>query len=152
MYFFFSSRRRHTRYISVTGVQTCALPISSLKLFDESSFGKVAEVISDYGPLISNYNSVIFSAQELNSKYSEENYKTFQKNLGIFSLEFAILSSSLIKWASLEVVSLAFVTIGVKCPQCITVVSTNLNKILTSKAFEQAEYFMNNLINPKNIT
>ena len=27
MCFFFSSRRRHTRYISVTGVQTCALPI-----------------------------------------------------------------------------------------------------------------------------
>ena len=27
--FFFSSRRRHTRYISVTGVQTCALPIST---------------------------------------------------------------------------------------------------------------------------
>src|ERR1044072_9438893 len=26
---FFSSRRRHTRYISVTGVQTCALPISA---------------------------------------------------------------------------------------------------------------------------
>ena len=26
--FFFTSRRRHTRYISVTGVQTCALPIS----------------------------------------------------------------------------------------------------------------------------
>src|SRR5213592_2254149 len=25
--FFFSSRRRHTRYRSVTGVQTCALPI-----------------------------------------------------------------------------------------------------------------------------
>src|ERR1044072_179912 len=25
--FFFSRRRRHTRYISVTGVQTCALPI-----------------------------------------------------------------------------------------------------------------------------
>ena len=28
--FFFSSRRRHTRYISVTGVQTCALPICSI--------------------------------------------------------------------------------------------------------------------------
>ena len=24
---FFSSRRRHTRFVSVTGVQTCALPI-----------------------------------------------------------------------------------------------------------------------------
>ena len=29
-FFFFSSRRRHTRYISVTGVQTCALPISKV--------------------------------------------------------------------------------------------------------------------------
>src|SRR3546814_2230324 len=28
-YFFFSSRRRHTRCASVTGVQTCALPIYS---------------------------------------------------------------------------------------------------------------------------
>ena len=27
--FFFSSRRRHTRCADVTGVQTCALPISS---------------------------------------------------------------------------------------------------------------------------
>src|SRR5881396_4240085 len=26
--FFFSSRRRHTRWYEVTGVQTCALPIS----------------------------------------------------------------------------------------------------------------------------
>ena len=30
MFFFFSSRRRHTRCADVTGVQTCALPISSL--------------------------------------------------------------------------------------------------------------------------
>src|SRR3546814_8492965 len=28
LFFFFSSRRRHTRCASVTGVQTCALPIS----------------------------------------------------------------------------------------------------------------------------
>ena len=30
-FFFFSSRRRHTRYISVTGVQTCALPICEVE-------------------------------------------------------------------------------------------------------------------------
>src|SRR6187397_166880 len=28
-FFFFSSRRRHTRWCTVTGVQTCALPISA---------------------------------------------------------------------------------------------------------------------------
>src|SRR3546814_1166496 len=30
--FFFSSRRRHTRCALVTGVQTCALPISNAKV------------------------------------------------------------------------------------------------------------------------
>src|SRR3546814_14623608 len=30
MYFFFSSRRRHTRCALVTGVQTCALPIATI--------------------------------------------------------------------------------------------------------------------------
>src|SRR3546814_5749475 len=34
MCFFFSSRRRHTRCALVTGVQTCALPISSATKFE----------------------------------------------------------------------------------------------------------------------
>src|SRR3546814_6709947 len=33
--FFFSSRRRHTRCALVTGVQTCALPISDESLNDQ---------------------------------------------------------------------------------------------------------------------
>src|SRR3546814_5766143 len=32
LFFFFSSRRRHTRCALVTGVQTCALPISRIDL------------------------------------------------------------------------------------------------------------------------
>src|SRR3546814_7796020 len=35
MCFFFSSRRRHTRCALVTGVQTCALPISSVHAQDD---------------------------------------------------------------------------------------------------------------------
>ena len=42
-FFFFSSRRRHTRYISVTGVQTCALPISWTTRFHNTEFRKLAE-------------------------------------------------------------------------------------------------------------
>src|SRR3546814_2054918 len=34
MFFFFSSRRRHTRCALVTGVQTCALPISLAPVLD----------------------------------------------------------------------------------------------------------------------
>ena len=36
LFFFFSSRRRHTRCADVTGVQTCALPISGLPDVKES--------------------------------------------------------------------------------------------------------------------
>src|SRR3546814_3847127 len=36
-FFFFSSRRRHTRCALVTGVQTCALPISGLSLADDDA-------------------------------------------------------------------------------------------------------------------
>src|SRR3546814_6647587 len=38
VYFFFSSRRRHTRCALVTGVQTCALPISADHLDGDVSF------------------------------------------------------------------------------------------------------------------
>src|SRR3546814_4066017 len=34
MFFFFSSRRRHTRCALVTGVQTCALPIFEIMFMD----------------------------------------------------------------------------------------------------------------------
>src|SRR3546814_4600517 len=40
-FFFFSSRRRHTRCALVTGVQTCALPISGMATRDEDFVSKV---------------------------------------------------------------------------------------------------------------
>src|SRR3546814_11572094 len=39
MLFFFSSRRRHTRCALVTGVQTCALPISAKRARTETRIG-----------------------------------------------------------------------------------------------------------------
>src|SRR3546814_5077522 len=38
VFFFFSSRGRQTRCALVTGVQTCALPISSLGYVDDAAF------------------------------------------------------------------------------------------------------------------
>src|SRR3546814_7717388 len=50
--FFFSSRRRHTRCALVTGVQTCALPISKEILMDAISQISGGVRISDIGKLI----------------------------------------------------------------------------------------------------
>src|SRR3546814_9395312 len=41
-FFFFSSRRRHTRCALVTGVQTCALPISERELAEALGVGRRA--------------------------------------------------------------------------------------------------------------
>src|SRR3546814_2035504 len=52
MYFFFSSRRRHTRCALVTGVQTCALPILLGKVAVETRSGKrgdMARIVMKFG-------------------------------------------------------------------------------------------------------
>src|SRR3546814_20953975 len=43
-YFFFSSRRRHTRCALVTGVQTCALPISAVAASRNRPYGDAPHV------------------------------------------------------------------------------------------------------------
>src|SRR3546814_10671518 len=45
-FFFFSSRRRHTSCALVTGVQTCALPISAGRSNDSSGGGCVQQSVS----------------------------------------------------------------------------------------------------------
>src|SRR3546814_8579539 len=44
-FFFFSSRRRHTSCALVTGVQTCALPISVVLKGDAETYRPISEVI-----------------------------------------------------------------------------------------------------------
>src|SRR3546814_2173915 len=47
LYFFFSSRRRHTRCALVTGIQTCALPISPLEAIVRLAHEKGVPVLAD---------------------------------------------------------------------------------------------------------
>ena len=58
-FFFFSSRRRHTRYISVTGVQTCALPISDDPAYTGTNFWEASFLNPTSGRSISSVNLVV---------------------------------------------------------------------------------------------
>ncbi|SSD58454.1 uncharacterized protein SCODWIG_00215 [Saccharomycodes ludwigii] len=60
-FFFFSSRRRHTRYHCVTGVQTCALPIYNNNN-NNNNFGTDNNVISP--STANNANNTIHSCQQ----------------------------------------------------------------------------------------
>src|SRR3546814_4150776 len=47
LFFFFSSRRRHTRCALVTGVQTCALPISKMQnLMGPAGSGQLTKMMN----------------------------------------------------------------------------------------------------------
>ena len=77
--FFFSSRRRHTRYISVTGVQTCALPIYRKK--HAQGFKKFVE---EQGLTKNN------RAGRSTCFWSDQELKGLHKNGSIFPLEISI--------------------------------------------------------------
>ena len=64
LFFFFSSRRRHTRCADVTGVQTCALPISSSYAYIDST-GRVLECL----PTISKTNVDGFRGLDTRADY-----------------------------------------------------------------------------------
>src|SRR3546814_3131213 len=57
-FFFFSSRRRHTRCALVTGVQTCALPIS------DKYFGSAAEYDKLFKETYDGYTTVPYQAAQ----------------------------------------------------------------------------------------
>ena len=83
-FFFFSSRRRHTRYISVTGVQTCALPISLQEFLDFEKKLIIISMISPYIiiiPIIFNFSSFYFAGIILFSLYSIYYYYPSEKRI-----------------------------------------------------------------------
>src|SRR3546814_4349754 len=63
IFFFFSSRRRHTRCALVTGVQTCALPIY-LRWSDEQLAQPLAAVRHRQGRLIGHMEALGFPLRE----------------------------------------------------------------------------------------
>src|SRR3546814_4710392 len=82
MFFFFSSRRRHTRCALVTGVQTCALPISLQFELMQGGAGTVRKLI----------NADIFSHPAANLDF--EGRQEFMVGNGLFRKDWVSSPSS----------------------------------------------------------
>src|SRR3546814_5078433 len=78
MYFFFSSRRRHTRCALVTGVQTCALPIYLGVLIDQ--------LLGDKGDLVHMYREF------LSRPTGEQLQAVEQAYLGWYEAQLAVIN------------------------------------------------------------
>src|SRR3546814_20275190 len=76
MFFFFSSRRRHTRCALVTGVQTCALPIFSSPHFGE----KMAASWLDLARFADSHGYTVDRVRDM-SPYRDWVIKAFNRNM-----------------------------------------------------------------------
>src|SRR3546814_12405189 len=85
-FFFFSSRRRHTRCALVTGVQTCALPISQRFVAQEIGVSEEA-VQAAFGPELHLKFSTTLEASGLQAINS---FKAFLLAEGFIDADFAI--------------------------------------------------------------
>src|SRR3546814_2728247 len=84
-FFFFSSRRRHTRCALVTGVQTCALPISFAlgQVIKPATFNRILEKIGDSDIRPQVMEQVLRSQTQ--AYYSPENVGHFGLSLGSYA-------------------------------------------------------------------
>src|SRR3546814_16021146 len=83
--FFFSSRRRHTRCALVTGVQTCALPISGYF----AQYPAIGEMVKSIGKLDRNY----VSHEYFNRHWQPESFSDVSATLAEANLDFAASAS-----------------------------------------------------------
>src|SRR3546814_4342749 len=83
--FFFSSRRRHTRCALVTGVQTCALPISGYF----AQYPAIGEMVKSIGKLDRNY----VSHEYFNRHWQPESFSEVSAKLAEAKLDFAASAS-----------------------------------------------------------
>lgn len=92
----------------------------------KEEYEKVSKVITEYAPLIDNYNDVIFSAKAFN-KNDNKTIEKFYTESGQFAFETAIIVGMVFASASYAVVGTAYRASGLnvlafKCGACVSVV------------------------------
>jgi hypothetical protein len=97
--------------------------IPKLKLTTDE-YTRLSKVITEYSPLIDNYNNVVDSAR----KYDENNRNSvdeFSKTTALFGLEFAIISTAVLAGPVYKGVGIVYRATGLNriafaCPSCIS--------------------------------
>lgn len=86
------------------------------------SFEKASRIVTEYGPLINNYNEVVRTARAVNEGKGE--IEEFYKASGIFGFELAIIYWAVFYGASYQSVGIVYRAVGLnrlapKCGTCI---------------------------------
>jgi len=88
---------------------------------------KASKLITEYSPLINNYNEVVSTAKTFESAHTEDSRKKFYFASGKFAFETAIIVGAVFYTASYEAVGIAYRSVGLntfalKCGSCVSVI------------------------------
>lgn len=90
-------------------------------------YEKASRLITEYSPLINNYNEVIYSAQAFERNPIDDNRKSFYFASGKFAFETALIVGTVFYATSYKSVGIVYRSLGLnsfafKCPSCISVI------------------------------
>ncbi len=117
-------------------------------------YEKISKVVTEYSPLIGNYNDVVNAAKNYDET-DPESGKEFYTALGIFGLEFGIIYATVWYSPTYKAVGMVYRWSGLnrfafKYPTLISFILSQahwgLRGILVDKSSETAEYFIDNLV------
>lgn len=125
--------------------------------FNPSRMGweKASRLITEYSPLINNYNEVVLSAKAFKENPSEDSKRQFYLASGKFAFETSLIAGAVFYTASYETVGIAYRAIGLnkfafKCPSCVSIILSQahwtIRTVLVEGASQGAEISLEKII------
>jgi hypothetical protein len=124
----------------------------------EESYQKISRVLTEYGPLINNYNRVVESARDYDGSIETEN--AFYNALDSFTLETFLISTAAFGSFTYDSIGVLYRASGLNviapsCPTCVSVILGNahwfVRTYMVEKSSEIAEQILNRIERPDEI-
>jgi hypothetical protein len=113
------------------------------------NFQKASRLITEYSPLINNYNDVVETAIQVNKGKSD--IKEFYKTSAIFGLEVAVIFTGLFYPFSYDTVGVLYRAVGlnrfaVDCPSCVSFILSSAHWAIRTALVEESSKVAKNLL------
>lgn len=118
----------------------------------EENYQKISRILTEYGPLINNYNRVVKSAKDYDGSIEKE--QAFYKAAGIFTLETFLIVTMVYGSFTYESIGVLYRASGLNviapsCPTCVSIILENahwfVRKYMVEKSSETAEQILNKI-------
>ena len=117
----------------------------------QNAWNKASKTITEYGPLINNYNEVIHSARTYDISHNDENLREFYSSSGKFAFETAIIVGTVFYTASFEAVGIVYKAVGLNrlalsCGTCVSVILSHAHWTIRTVLVEGSSQFAQKIL------